>query len=121
MTLQSKSTLRTAGILVLGAALVACVAVIDVPAAHAADSSSITLSLAGLDLGTADGFDAARERLHQAARRVCSRIADDLDLGHQPHFVACVEQTMSAALPRVEQLAARARASSAHAENRPSR
>lgn len=45
-----------------------------------ADSSpetrSITVSLAGLDLSTAAGESAARERVHQAARSVCSRVQD---------------------------------------------
>lgn len=117
------STLRIGRTLLLGAALAAVVGVIGVRASHAADSSSTRLSLAELDLATPEGLAIARERVHQSARRVCSRIADDFDLGHQPHFVACVERSMAVALPQVERLAAqaRARASSVQAENRLSR
>ncbi|MFI4869714.1 MAG: UrcA family protein [Steroidobacterales bacterium] len=65
------------------------------------DSRSARVSLADLDLTTEAGVRAAQERLHQAARRLCSQLADSEDLGHQPHFVKCVDQTLAAALRQV--------------------
>lgn len=59
------------------------------------------VSLADLDLRTPEGARAAGERLHQTARLLCSRVADSRDLGHQPHFVACVDKTMAVALPQI--------------------
>jgi UrcA family protein len=60
------------------------------------------VSLQGLDLSTAAGAQAARERIHQAARRLCGALADDLDLAHQPHFVACVAEATARATRRLD-------------------
>jgi len=46
-------------------------------------------------------------RHHQAARDLCSRVADDLDLSHQSNYLACVDEAMARALPKVEELARR--------------
>jgi UrcA family protein len=61
--------------------------------------------LDNLDLATAEGARAAHERLHAAARLACSRVEDSLDLGHQPHFVTCVDAAMAAAQPAFQELA----------------
>jgi UrcA family protein len=68
------------------------------PANARSDQRSMSVSLADLDLTTAAGARTARERLHQAARRLCSELTDSLDLGHQPHFVHCVDQATARAL-----------------------
>jgi UrcA family protein len=62
---------------------------------------SAKVSLADLDLATEEGQSAARERLHQVARRLCSQVADSVSLAHQPNFVACVQDTLTAALRQV--------------------
>jgi UrcA family protein len=59
------------------------------------------VSLADLDLSTPTGQRAARERLHQIARRLCSQVADAQDLSHQPNFVACVDETLASALQQL--------------------
>ena len=68
------------------------------PATHDPNQRSMNVSLADLDLTTAAGARTAHERLHQAARRLCSELADSEDLGHQPHFVQCVDQATASAL-----------------------
>jgi UrcA family protein len=92
--------------------LIAATAVLVAPQAHGAPlAGSAKASLAGLDLSTPEGQNEAKKRLHQAARLACSRSEDHLDLGHQPHFVACVDRTLSAALQqlaRFEEAATRA-------------
>jgi UrcA family protein len=59
-----------------------------------ADSSpeirSSTVSLAGIDLSTPAGQSAARERVHQAARVVCSRTQDPYDLAPNWDYIKCV-------------------------------
>lgn len=83
------------------------------PAAEAAPTSdtapvtrSAKVSLAGLDLSTPDGARAARERLRGTARRLCAQVADDLDLSHQPNFIACVDETLAAALRQATEIGA---------------
>jgi UrcA family protein len=58
-----------------------------------ADSPEIrssAVSLAGLDLSTPAGQSAARERVHQAARVVCSRAQDPYDLAPNRDYVKCI-------------------------------
>jgi len=66
-----------------------------------ATESRATVSLADLDLSTAEGKAMARERLHEAARRVCSQVADSQDISHQPNFIACVDETMAASIQQL--------------------
>jgi UrcA family protein len=66
-----------------------------------------TVSLADLDLSTPNGARAAHDRLHEVARDVCSHAEDELDLSHQANFVACVDEAMAQALPRIEEMARR--------------
>jgi hypothetical protein len=35
----------------------------------------------------------------------CRRVEDPLDLSHQANFVKCVDQSMEAAMPQVQELA----------------
>jgi UrcA family protein len=62
------------------------------------DERSMSVSLVDLDLTAAAGARTAQERLHQAARRLCTQLADSQDLGHQPHFVDCVDRATASAL-----------------------
>jgi UrcA family protein len=79
-------------------------------AAPQTDSHPITrsakVSLADLDLSTPEGARGARERLRQTARQLCNRVADELDLSHQTNYVACVDETLAAALRKVYEPAA---------------
>jgi UrcA family protein len=74
--------------------------------AHAADPGygvrAKKVSLADLDLSTVAGQTAARERLHQMARRLCDQVEEDLDLSRQPNYVKCVDQAMAQTLPPLD-------------------
>jgi len=50
-----------------------------------------TVSLTDLNLSTVAGQEAARERIHQMARRLCTQVEDELDLSHHANYVKCVE------------------------------
>lgn len=84
------------------ALLVLCGLASTAAAGPTSDTAPVTrsakVSLADLDLSRPDGARAARERLRETARRLCAQVADDLDLAHQPNFVACVDETLTAAL-----------------------
>jgi UrcA family protein len=81
----------------------------SVPAV-ARDSGSIHIQLADLDLSTPVGRQTAYDRLHQAARIVCSRASDPLDLGRQIHTAACIDRTMAKAAASLAQLVERSEA-----------
>jgi UrcA family protein len=68
-----------------------------------ADSSlkSATISLQDLDLTTEEGMRAARERVHQAARRLCGQVVKPWSISHQPDYVACVAATTNAAVAQL--------------------
>ena len=63
------------------------------------------VSLADLNLSTPEGANAARDRLRQAARRLCARVADELDLSHQANYVACVDESLAVALRKITEAA----------------
>jgi UrcA family protein len=65
------------------------------------------ISLADIDLSTVEGQRAARERLHQAARHLCSHVADELDLSHQANYVACIDTAMTQADRQLQAMASR--------------
>lgn len=89
----SMTSILSAAVLLLGGAL----------SVHAAEPGSWTrtakLSLSDLDLSTAAGQQAARERLHQIARRICTQVEDELDLSHQANYGKCVESVKAQAEP----------------------
>ena len=95
-----QAAVRTVGRIAL------CVAALIVAIAQqssvAAETSSAKVSLAGLDLSTPEGLGIARDRLHDAVRLACSRVADSRDLAHQPNFVKCVEDTQARAMQQVK-------------------
>ena len=67
---------------------------------------SARVSLAGLDLSTPEGSHVARERLRRAVVRLCGQVADELDLSLQSNFVACVDETLAAALRQAAEIGA---------------
>jgi UrcA family protein len=69
-----------------------------------AGARSKPVVLTDLDLSTSEGQRVAYERLHQMARTLCSRVADELDLSHQANFVACVDSAMANAGARLQAL-----------------
>jgi len=60
------------------------------------------VSLADLDLSTFAGQAAARERLHQMARRLCGQVEDELDLSRQPNYVKCVDGAVAQTRPHLD-------------------
>jgi UrcA family protein len=74
------------------------------------DMRAKNVSLADIDLSTVEGQRAARERLHQAARHLCSHVADELDLSHQANYLACIDITMARAERRLQAMESRSRA-----------
>jgi UrcA family protein len=91
---------RTTALMAL-LALAPVAAIAQSPAAAGVETRTSNLSLAGLDLSTPAGVDAARDRLQQTARRRCSQVADRQDLSHQPNFIACMDETLAAALRQI--------------------
>jgi UrcA family protein len=69
--------------------------------ARADDTHRMTVSTAGLDLSTVEGRRAARERVFQAARRVCLEAEDMDDLSHHENYLACVDASLTAALEQL--------------------
>jgi UrcA family protein len=69
--------------------------------ADASVTRSAKVSIKGLDLSMPEGARAARERLRQAARKLCAQVADELDLSHHANYVACVDQSVAKALQQV--------------------
>ena len=69
------------------------------------ETKSTGVSLAGIDLSTPQGMRDAYARVNEAAKRVCAQVSDHLDLGHQAHFVKCVDETTTTAMSQVQRLA----------------
>jgi UrcA family protein len=76
--------------------------------APGAVSRTKAISLAGLDLSTLAGAQAARERVHQAVRTICSQLGDDLDLSHRATYLECVNKATANAKPHLDALLRRA-------------
>ena len=100
-----KAHIHTTTLLAL-CALASGIAVAGPNTESAPVTRSAKVSLADLDLSTPQGARAARERLRQTARHLCDRVADELDLSRQTNYVACVDETLAAALRKVNEPAA---------------
>jgi UrcA family protein len=88
-TRLAPASCRKAGIpttILLALCVLASAAVAAPPTDTAPVTRSAKVSLADLDLSTPEGA------------RLCTRVADDLDLSHQRNFVACMDETLAAAL-----------------------
>jgi UrcA family protein len=69
------------------------------------DIRSSNVSLVGLDLSTSAGRSAAGERVHEAARSVCSRVQDEYALAPHVDYVNCVARAEKSALQQIKGLA----------------
>jgi len=101
------------------------------PAAHAADGEaapklvidnghktfSETLLLADVDLSTPDGERTAQNRIHEAARQLCLRASDAEDRSRRQNYLHCVDASLAAVGPRLEQIASANRQAHALAKN----
>lgn len=63
--------------------------------------------MAGLDLSTPAGVEAARERVEHAVKTICAQLGDDLDLSHRETYLKCVDQAMAITKPRLDALLSR--------------
>jgi UrcA family protein len=68
----------------------------------AGDAGTATVTLADLNLTTPAGVDMARNRLHQAARQLCSEAVGEAT-SHGALFVACLNDTVTNALRQIDQ------------------
>jgi UrcA family protein len=102
---RPRGAVRTAGLIAL-LAMTPVLVMAETPPVPAPDSRTVRVSLADLDLSTPEGARAARDRLHNTARRLCSQfqLVHTQDLSHQPNFVACVDQALADALRQVDAL-----------------
>lgn len=85
-------------LLALGAA--AGPALADQPALPTAASRAAEVSLADLDLSTAEGMRQARERLHAMAEYVCRGSAHAIG----PNLTTCVDSTLASHLKQIDAL-----------------
>jgi UrcA family protein len=69
--------------------------------ASAADKSTVVL-IADLDLSTEKGMETARERVHEAARKLCNKVVDPWSLSHQPDYVQCVDDATVNAVTQLQ-------------------
>jgi UrcA family protein len=63
------------------------------------------VSLADLDLSTAEGASAAHERLEAMARRLCTELASSDELEYELDYGTCVHYTLAGALAQANALA----------------
>jgi UrcA family protein len=61
------------------------------------DSRTRQVKLIDLDLSTAEGQQIAQARLNAAARSLCNRVADELDLSHQANYIKCIDSSVAKA------------------------
>lgn len=85
----------------------AALAAAGAPAADPITTRRSHVSLVDLDLTTPAGVKTAHERVRKAALRLCSQVADELDLSQQANFEECVDESMTSAQLRIQELAAR--------------
>jgi UrcA family protein len=74
---------------------------------NASETRVKKVSLVDIDLSTIEGQRAARERLHQTARLLCSRLVDEFDLSHHVNYLSCVDSAMRKAEPRLQAMVSR--------------
>ena len=84
-----------------GASIALMAAISNQLPADAAEKSTI-VSIADLDLSTGNGMEAARERVHEAARHLCKKVVDPWSLSHQPDYVQCVNETTADAVTQLQ-------------------
>jgi UrcA family protein len=69
--------------------------------AHAADLSAV-VALGDLNLSTDSGMQAARERVHQTARRLCEKAVEPWSLSRHVDYVRCVDEATAAGAGRLQ-------------------
>ena len=102
MTMTSLGTsTRLAALLLLSTGTFAGAANAD---QAAGESRTQQVTLAGLNLSTAEGQQLAQARLLTVAHTLCSQVADELDLSHHANYLKCVDSAMQKANQRLQAL-----------------
>jgi len=78
------------------------IAVIAQSQAAGTEAHTSTVTLADLDLSTPEGVNIARDRLHAAARQLCSQVAGPSP-SNPTNFIACLNDTVTDALRQIDQ------------------
>jgi UrcA family protein len=81
----------------------------------APDQQMIRVSLAGLNLGTAEGRAEAQDRITRAAHRLCAGFDDERRVDHREAYAGCLRDSRAAALQQLERRRIEAMASNAPA------
>jgi len=93
-------TLSTGALLALSW-MVPPAALADQPATGASETRMAQVALADLDLSTPEGARVARDRLQEAARRLCAQLAESRDVGRSWHLRVCIDATLASALRQI--------------------
>jgi UrcA family protein len=80
----------------------AIAAAVLAPQAGNATVKSMRVSLADLKLSTPQGMQAARERIDQAARRLCGKLVDPWSYSHVSDYLRCVDDAKTAATTQLQ-------------------
>jgi UrcA family protein len=70
--------------------------------ADAATERSATVRIADLDLSTANGMQAARDRIHETAKRLCQQVINPWSISHQTDFVQCVNDATTTTVAQLK-------------------
>jgi UrcA family protein len=82
--------------------LASAAAFADPPTAPAADTRVAKVSLAGLDLSTPEGTQAAYARIMTVAERLCFHLGDPSLIDNQAIYKACVAETLADSMRRIK-------------------
>jgi UrcA family protein len=75
-------------------------------AAAQADQPTVSqrVKFSDLDLSTAEGQQRAQARVHEVARTLCSRVADELDVSHHENYIKCIDTAVAKAGEQLQAL-----------------
>jgi UrcA family protein len=93
-----KTAVRAAGLIAVCLAL-PIAALAQQPSSAAPTSAKVLL--AGLDITTPEGTAAARNRLHETARQICSQPVGNLEPSDRADFLSCIDNTLINELKQV--------------------
>jgi UrcA family protein len=83
---------------------VAGVSVAQTPSKAADAPDTLKVSLAGLELSTPKGIQAAHERVRMAARRLCAKVANSADMQRQLDYIACIDDAMAPVMAQIDDI-----------------
>ena len=75
------------------------------PSKPADAPGTLKISLAGLDLSTPQGIQAAHERVRMAARRLCAKVENSADVQRQLDYITCIDDAMAPVVAQIDDVA----------------